>query len=117
MRPSHIAAVEAADVARLLCDPALRARAAGPANAACAAFVRAVTASPPPLQHAVPVLALGRATAALALLFGDPALIDVAAAAAHRALHDGSVTPEDIFGRPDHAADPGATTAPERPFA
>ena len=55
----------------------------------------------PPYQHIVPVLALAQAAAGIALLFGDPALIDVVAEEARSLLRDGRVTIQDIFGRND----------------
>ena len=98
-RLPNIALVEADAVGLALRDPELRQRAHVPAMEAASAIVRAVTVAQPPLQHAIPVLALGRAVAGLALLFGDPAFIDAVADAARAALADGSVTIEDLFRR------------------
>ena len=100
MQLPHIHRIEA-DAVRATLDPALRAQADAKIRAACARFLREVTDTPPPLQHAVPVLALARAIAALVLVFGDPALVEIVAEEARRALHDSNLTVPDLF--------PGAT--------
>ena len=95
-----MSAANQVDAARLaLQAPGLRAQAAFLALQVAGRFGRDAIQGRPPLQHILPVLALADAAAGLALLFGDPAFIDIVAEEARRALRDGTVTTQDIFGR------------------
>ena len=85
-------------------DPAIRRQVTIAAHKLAIGFLRQIFLSRPPVSQPIAVLAVALASAGLAQAIGNPAVIDVIAEEARRALREDTVTPLDIFRavRADH---------------